>query len=204
MFRISIILAFTGVLAIACSCNRQKAPLDQFEAVNNSLEQANKQFQSKSEEGYQKIDSIYKAYPSHNENLYTSAAELKKLSAETISYIDSLKKVLLVASDDAGANYDAATKIMIDEGKGTELRGRVVNYKQEAIALVNDAEARDRINSSNLVIADAGPDKSDKWESLNFGSMPLAAVITNLSKLQADVKNTEMDILNALLKDKRK
>lgn len=40
---------------------------------------------------------------------------------------------------------------------------------------------------------------NETWETGNFYHLPLAAVITNLSKMQADVKNAEADVINTLL-----
>lgn len=41
----------------------------------------------------------------------------------------------------------------------------------------------------------------NNWESLNFYYIPLAATITNLSKLQTDVRNTESDVVSYLMAD---
>ncbi len=39
---------------------------------------------------------------------------------------------------------------------------------------------------------------TEKWANSNFQTLPLVAVITILSKMQVDVRNSEADVLNFL------
>jgi gliding motility-associated protein GldM len=131
----------------------------------------------------------------------------EKAVADTIS----LKYV------DAKDNYDEPTNLLIGSEPATpadgeltalDLKKRVAKYKEEMIKLFDDkklflpADKKDMEGKlkSGLDLPD-GVENGVKagWEVVNFFHLPLAAVIVNLTALQSQVTNAEVDVVSKLL-----
>ncbi len=112
-------------------------------------------------------------------------------------------------------NKDITTRILVDEKKGAELKGKLLETKQKMIdsytKLLNEngekfglkqEEIANRIqniaNNLPLKIDDDTWQKSGKksWEEFKFRQMPLAAVLPLMSKMQADAKSSEASLVN--------
>ncbi|HEU4470304.1 MAG TPA: gliding motility protein GldM [Flavisolibacter sp.] len=97
-------------------------------------------------------------------------------------------------------NQDIATRIMVEEGKGKELRAKLEAYKQAMVDLEKkgggDANVIREIQYA-LKQIDLGipPTKSshgnNTWESAYFSMVPTVAATTMLSKFQNDIKTAE-------------
>jgi gliding motility-associated protein GldM len=116
-------------------------------------------------------------------------------------------------------NYDTNTNLMIgaepdtprdsDNEDGNNYRAIVL--KQKLITYGDNLKAMAAGNPVVVTSVDSlfsYPEKVKdasgtitNWESLNFFHVPLAATITLLSKLQADVRNAESDVLGHLFAD---
>lgn len=116
-------------------------------------------------------------------------------------------------------NYDVNTNIMIgaepdrprdaDHEDGNNYRATVL--KQKLIAYGSNLKAMAEGNPGVQASVDSlftFPEKvkdasgtTVNWEALNFSHVPLAATTTLLSKLQADVRNAESDVLGHLFAD---
>jgi gliding motility-associated protein GldM len=129
---------------------------------------------------------------------------------------DTILNLLYVSSKD---NYDKNTNIMVgaesakpkedDHADGNNYRAAVLKqklqaYGQQVQAMVAGnpslAQAIDSLFSYPEKMKDASGTVTN-WESLNFYHVPLAATVTILSKLQADVRNAESDALGYLFAD---
>ncbi|MEM9051863.1 MAG: hypothetical protein AAGC47_07410 [Bacteroidota bacterium] len=116
-------------------------------------------------------------------------------------------------------NYDVNTNIMIgaepdkplesDHEDGNNYRAAVL--KQKLVKYGEDLKVMVAGNPSLVasidsmftypeVLRDASGTKTN-WEALNFFHVPIAATTTLLSKLQADVRNAESDVLGYLFAD---
>ncbi len=99
-------------------------------------------------------------------------------------------------------DLNGTSEFMIKQGNASVLKEKIVTYKNEMVALLGDND--DYITQtilSTLETADPhGVKVSDKktWESVHFENTPLAAILTVLSKIQIDVKNTEANVLSYL------
>jgi gliding motility-associated protein GldM len=131
----------------------------------------------------------------------------EKAVADTIS----LKYV------DAKDNYDVPTEVLIGSEPATPIDGemtalglkkKVAKYKEEMIKLFDDkklflpADKKDMEGKlkAGLDLPD-GVENGVKagWEVVNFYHLPLAAVIVNLTALQSQVTNAEVDAVSKLL-----
>lgn len=130
---------------------------------------------------------------------------------------DSLKEKLQYV--DSKDNYDEPTRIMIGDdaanpkdGEFTakELRGKIEGLRDGLIKLFSPEDKfRPDVRKSiieNIEKALTPPEKiviaadgtQESWELANFYHLPLAAVVTNLSKIQTDIRNIEADVVRAL------
>jgi gliding motility-associated protein GldM len=131
----------------------------------------------------------------------------EKAVADTIS----LKYV------DAKDNYDEPTNLLIGSEAATpidgeltalDLKKRVAKYKEEMIKLFDDKKLflpTDKKDMEGKLKAGLDlPDGVENgvkagWEVVNFYHLPLAAVVVNLTALQSQITNAEVDVVSKLL-----
>ncbi len=216
-------LVLTALLAM----NVSKDILDAFIVVNGGIENSTKSFSEKTGIYYSAFSSaaaesdIAKEYQEKafkvknmSEELYTHIAELKKQLIKQTDGLpdgapDSLFHISKVQSKD---NYDVPTLVMgladpakpkDGEWSAVDLKNKINTFKDEILALFNEnKEAQEMMKQSLSVLETPDPAKGsgdDKnWESANFYHVPLAAVITILSKIQSDVRSAEAEAVAKL------
>ena len=132
-----------------------------------------------------------------SDDLYNLAAELKLAIAKEADGSDGDPRNLRNKED-----LEAANQVMLapGRGRGQELFEAVNNYREQMMKMVTDEELRKNL-SSNLMTAIPEKEKTlgKNWQEYMFESMPAAAAITLLSKLQSDVRDTEGEILHMLV-----
>lgn len=90
------------------------------------------------------------------------------------------------------SSTDISARLMINEGRGKDLRILVTETKAALLKLTNNEV------SLSLDAADPAPRAGIKrtWEEVNFGDgIPLTAAITALEKINADAKNAESAVV---------
>ncbi|MCF8461987.1 MAG: hypothetical protein K9G46_14800 [Flavobacteriales bacterium] len=126
--------------------------------------------------------------------------------------VDSVFGLKNVNSKD---NYDIPTNIMIggDEGKlkegphtAFELAAKLTEFKKGLIAKLDPAKGQSIIDALNLnfntdTLLRISASEKQSWHLANFYHIPLAAVITNLTKIQTDVRNAESDVVKYLFRE---
>jgi gliding motility-associated protein GldM len=99
-------------------------------------------------------------------------------------------------------DLNGTSEFMIKQGNAAILKEKIIAYKNEMVELLgNDDDYIKQTILSTLETDDPlGERVSDKktWESMHFENTPLAAILTVLSKIQIDVKNSEANILSYL------
>ena len=92
------------------------------------------------------------------------------------------------------------SEIMILNGKAGELKKKIDNYRDFLINITFDVSVKhtleEILNTYDTVLKTG---IAHTWESHNFERLPLIAVITNLSRLQNNVRNAEAYIVQNLL-----
>ncbi|MBV6485121.1 MAG: hypothetical protein KFKLKKLM_01674 [Flavobacteriales bacterium] len=216
-------LVLTALLAL----NVSKDILDAFIVVNDGIENSTVTFADKTSIYYSKfaaaaLDSeTAKPFKEKADNV-------KKMSDELYEYIHKLKKHLVTVIDkvpegspdslyhisnvQSKDNYDMPTLIMgLDEpanpknGEFTavELRGKINKFQADLLDMFKEnKEVQDLMQKSLAVLntEDFGVVNGTKetWETGNFYHVPLAAVITILSKIQSDVRTAEAEAVSKL------
>jgi gliding motility-associated protein GldM len=105
-----------------------------------------------------------------------------------------------VASNiDAKDNQDIGGQVMVLGGKGEELRQKVDGFRDFLLDNIDDdhptlkAAIEKNLNTANPPPLPDGTKQS--WVSQNFEHIPLVGVVTMLTKLQTDIRNSEADIV---------
>jgi gliding motility-associated protein GldM len=111
---------------------------------------------------------------------------------------------------DSKDNYDTPTTIMINDGKATELKQKIQEYREFVVGTLEDAGARDYTkhvglltdtdpNGNKIVYTDADGQEIS-WEEKNFSHIILVAEMAILNKLVGEVQTTEFDAVSELFK----
>ncbi len=154
------------------------------------------------------------------------------------SYVDELRNELIDAAgnqngevddDDYTVSYgkrvpkgkknkDVTTRMLVDEGRGEELKAKIIETKDELVGIytkllqehgekfgLREQEIQNRIQNigQNLPFGiddETWKDSKDKksWADFKFRQMPLAAVLPLMSQMQSDAKSSEAALVNSM------
>src|SRR5690606_21766776 len=101
-------------------------------------------------------------------------------------------------------DLNGTSEYMIKQKNAEVLKEKISNYKNELVGLLDeeDVDLKETVLNALETADPKGNAKqgSDKktWESMHFENTPMAAILTVLSKIQIDVKNSESNVLNYL------
>jgi gliding motility-associated protein GldM len=210
-------LILTAMLAL----NVSKEAVEAFKKVDKGLTRTIANYASKNSIIYEAFDkkaaeNAVKGGPARDK-----AYEVKQRADELFNYIQDLKIEIINKAEKPGNLAVNGKEINIDEvkkiddnnvpseiliganenGKANDLKALIASYRDDMIQIVNGKnlsieeslksifDTRDGLNKSN---------EKERWENLNFQTLPLVAVVTILSKMQVDVRNAETDVLTFL------
>jgi gliding motility-associated protein GldM len=211
-------LVLTALLALNVSVEI----LNAFLVVNDSMETTNQVFATKTEGLYRQFETQYTQSPDKVGPFWNKAKEVKKLSGEMKDYIVNMKYDMIAFSERIPVaeakskslrelkgkdKYDQTTSYFIgssedgSRGKSRELKNRIIKYKQDLINLV-DPNRRSMIKLGLDIdgpFYNASGKKEPNWEMHNFYRTILAADVTILNKLIAEVQNAEQDVVTQFM-----
>ncbi len=115
-------------------------------------------------------------------------------------------------------NKDVTTRMLVDEGRGEELKAEIQGTKEELVKIYTDLlkehgsdfglkeeEIQNRIQNigNNLPFGiddETWRDSKDKksWADFKVRQMPLAAVLPLMSQMQSDAKSSEAALVNSM------
>ena len=207
-------LVLTALLAL----NISKDILDAFILVNNGLENTVVNYDEKNKSLYEEFDEAKAIDPNKVTSFWEKAQKSKSFSQDIILYLEKLKRKLIKETDDISQseadtiqlkyvnnkdNYDIPTHLLIGQsedgskGLARELKEELISYKKAMTNLFTEEEKKTLtldLTTENIQTTDG----IQNWEMGNFYHTPLAASITLLSKIQADIKNVEFEVVNKL------
>lgn len=220
-------LVLTALLAM----NVSKDILNAFVIINEGLQVTNQNFMAKNEFTYAQFEKAKANDPAKVTDFYNKAMRAKGLSDEIYLHIEELKKYLIAVTAgkagieeveddslfnlrnvDSKDNYDIPTLWLVGsdpqapkeaEWSALELKSKIENFKSEMLYLFDNEEERAALQLGLATEGDFGKEDGvpQTWVTANFYHLPLAAVVTNLSKMQADIRNAEADIIKALYRN---
>ena len=210
-------LVLTALLAL----NVSKEILDAFLVVNESMETTNDNFAKKLDNTYSKFVIQYQLNPNKVGPFWEKAQKAHELSDKMVKYIDSIKYVVIMRTEKLESmdearklnlrvakrkdNYDTPTRFFIGSspdgsaGESRILKNRIEIYKKQMLELV-DPKFRGAIK---IGMDTKGPfydrdGATQSWEMHNFYRTILAATVTILNKIKAEVYNAEFDVISNL------
>lgn len=204
-------LFYTALLALNVSSEIVTA----FVKIDESIQKTTINFSAKTQSLYGRIDASVADQPGKYTQLAKQAHDIEKESNEFFQNIEDLKLQILRESQGPEASLEdeikkkddlhAATIVMVGEGgpmMGKELRGWLDSYRELLLGIVQDTSLTVYKNiAKNLEAKDQLDNKEEPWtweETLCRG-MPMIGTLAMLSKLQADIRNSEADVLEFMI-----
>jgi gliding motility-associated protein GldM len=212
-------LVLTAMLAL----NVSKEVLDAFTLVDGGLTTTTENFAAKNEGLYDKFNIAFEQNPEKVGDWKTRAEEVRAQSNELYEFLN-LCKIEIVSKKDEEAIHDGEVhladvrvkddtnfpaEIMLVNNRGSELKGKIEEYREFLLSMIEDQETYSTtVEAIEGTLSTDVPDVlhhnlnngfTPTWESTYFENLPLASVITLLSKMQGDVRNVEAEMLNFLL-----
>jgi gliding motility-associated protein GldM len=184
--------------------------LDAFRNLTVSLETSTKNVQSTVSNTFASFEATkLKNDPVRAKPVYERANQVKQYAADLDKYINDIKDLFVKegggieeASGDVKARADIAIspRLMINQHRAADLRKKIEDTRNKILATLDDKERE----GLKLALNAQDPPKragiKTTWEEDNFGDgIPLTAAITALTKIQADLKNTESDVVKKIL-----
>jgi len=204
-------LFYTALLALNVSSEIVNA----FVKIDDSIKKTTVNFSAKTQSLYAKIDAKAQEQPGKYGALAEQAHQIESMSNRIFNDIDRLKLMIVQESQGPEATLEdeikkkddlhAATIVMVGDGgrmMGDSLRGWMEEYSATLLGVIEDTSLTVYKNvGKNLEIVDHLDDPEEPWtwqETLCRG-MPMIGTLALLSKLQADIRNAEADVLEFMI-----
>ena len=142
---------------------------------------------------------------------YDKSQEVKQMSDNLYNLIDELKVAIVQEADGKDGDVqnirnkddiEAANQVMLapGRGRGKELFDEITAYRNKMLQMVTNYRQKKTI-ASNLStdLPDNAQTMGKNWQEYMFESMPAAAAVTLLSKMQSDVRYAEGEVLHTLV-----
>jgi gliding motility-associated protein GldM len=121
-----------------------------------------------------------------------------RISTDQFLFITENRDTLVIRKED---DLNVPSEVMITQKKAEELKSKINQYRESLIGLLSEDDV-ELINTINQELDTSDPPvdlreggEKKSWEVLHFENKPLVAVITLLSKIQIDVRNSEANIV---------
>jgi gliding motility-associated protein GldM len=199
-------LVLLGLIAL----NVPDSLLDAFKNITDSLSLSKNNVQTGIGNTFDAFEKTkLKEQPERATPIYNRAKEASKVANSLSDYVESLKKSLIEEGGGFDANIndykgradmDVSARFMINQKNGATLRKRIAETREK---LMNLLDPQDRQSEKFSLEANDPPRNGDvkkSWEEANFGDgIPMGAAITALTKIQADAKNAESEVVKKIL-----
>ncbi len=211
-------LVLTAMLAL----NVSKEAVEAFKKVDKGLTMTIANYALKNDVIYKEFDRAAAENPTKAGKYKTSAYQVKERADEAFNFIQGLKiEIIKKAEKDPETPAVKGTEVIIEEvkriddtnvpseiliganenGKANDLKALLSEYRQFLIGVLDgknpttEAELKSSLSTEDGKNADG---EKERWENLNFQTLPLVAVICILSEQQVNVRNAETEVLNYL------
>ena len=200
-------LVFIAMLAM----NMSKEVLSAFGFMNVKLTENNASTTAKNNDAYENLALKASEQAAKFGELNKDAIKIKGYSSEFYIYLDELKAKLTADIEDKTDFEKMDKTATLDElffkgdeftPAGQEFLDKINTYRTNVIgALGADSDFTPILNKrfSTKDVVDADTKKSIPWLKARYEGFPLVASLTSFTQIQADVKNTESDIITKLL-----
>ena len=199
------------VLMAMLALNVSNEVLNGFSIVEESLNRTTANAAKENQAIYDDFAEQMKKNPQKVKQWYDKSQQVKQMSDGLYQLAAELKQAIVEEADGKDGDVqnirnkedlEAANQVMLSpsRGRGQELREAIDQYREQLLKMVIDEHQKQTI-ASNLtteIPADART-LGKNWQEYMFESMPAAAAVTLLSKLQNDVRYAEGEVLHTLV-----
>jgi gliding motility-associated protein GldM len=210
-------LVLTAMLAL----NVSKEAVEAFKKVDKGLTQAVANYAIKNDLIYQEFDRAAAENPAKAGKFKTTAYQVKERADEAFNFIQGLKIEIITKAEGPETPAVKGNEVIIEEvkriddtnipseiliganenGKANDLKAILAEYREFLIGTLEgkNPTAEEALRTS--LNTDDGKNKdgaTERWENLNFQTLPLVAVVCILSEFQLNIRNGETEVLNYL------
>lgn len=200
-------LVFIAMLAM----QMDKEVLSAFGFMNEKLETNNISTTEKNNAAYANLAVKASEQTAKFGELNQQAKKIKEYSADFYTYLADLKNKMTADLEDKKA-YESMDKTEFLNSyffagdkyteEGQEFLNKIDSYRTNLINVVGENSQfaptiKDRFSTAPVKNSKTGI--TVEWLNARYEGFPLVASLTNLTQMQADIKNTESDIVSALL-----
>lgn len=215
-------LVLTALLAL----NINKEIINAFVTINDSVEKSNTNLTDRNNQTYQAFKKQLDNDPVKTKPFYDKAMSIKVLSDSMVSFMEGVKKQLVVKADGLKPgekipelremqkmdDYDTPTELMVgseQDGKGhlaSKLKDKMNEYKKSVIKQLDAKDVAAYTKRFDDLINTKDPDPKTvvegrkTWEMGTFYHNPVVASVALLTKMQSDVKNAEAEVTTHILR----
>jgi gliding motility-associated protein GldM len=200
-------LVFIAMLAM----QMDKEVLSAFGFMNEKLEANNVSTSEKNNLAYANLETKASEQAAKFADLNNKASKVREYSADFYRYLEALKSEMTSDLEDKTA-YESMDKTdFLDtyffkgDGyteKGQEFLNTINSYKDDVVSTIGkDSQFTPTVISrfSTEPVKNSKTKKTERWLKARFEGFPLVSSLTNFTQMQADIRNTEADIVSALL-----
>ena len=199
------------VLMAMLALNVSNEVFNGFSIVEESLNRTTSNSAKENLAIYEDFDTQMKANPQKVKAWYDKAQQVRQMSDSLFNFAAELKQAIVIEAD--GKNGDvtdiknkedleAANQVILSpsRGQGRQLYEAINSFRERMLKMVTDEKQREII-ASNLTTEVPKNALGKNWQEYMFESMPAAAAVTLLSKLQSDVRYAEGEVLHTLVQN---
>jgi gliding motility-associated protein GldM len=199
------------VLMAMLALNVSNEVLNGFSIVEESLNRTTSNSAKENLAIYEDFDAQMKANPQKTKEWFEKAQMVRQISDSLFNFAAELKQAIAVEADGEDGDVtairnkedlEAANQVMLSpsRGQGKALYQAINTFRERMLMMVTD-EKQKEIIASNLTTAVPHNALGKNWQEYMFESMPAAAAVTLLSKLQSDVRYAEGEVLHTLVQN---
>ncbi|WP_299059892.1 gliding motility protein GldM [uncultured Polaribacter sp.] len=199
-------LVFIAMLAM----NMSKEVLSSFGFMNEKLTENNISTTAKNNEAYANLATKASEQAAKFGPLKLKADKIKQYSADFYQYLEELKSKMTADIVDK-KDYESMDKTaFLDEyffkgdkftKEGNEFLAKINGYRTDVNAVLGNGNKFSSVLDKRFSTK-AQTNRDDKkipWLEYRYKGFPLVASLANITQMQADIKNTESDIISNLL-----
>lgn len=199
------------VLMAMLALNVSNEVLNGFSIVEESLNRTTSNSAKENQAIYEDFETQLKANPQKTKQWYDKAQQVRQMSDSLYNFAAELKQAIVYEADGKDGDVtniknkedlEAASQVMLspNHGQGQNLFNAINSFRENMLKLVTDQKQR-AIIASNLTTEVPRNGLGKNWQEYMFESMPAAAAVTLLSKLQSDVRYAEGEVLHTLVQN---
>ncbi|MBO4613146.1 MAG: gliding motility protein GldM [Bacteroidaceae bacterium] len=199
------------VLMAMLALNVSSDVLKGFTLVADKLDLSTQNAIQTNEVIYRNFEEQMQKNPTKVKQWYDKAQYVRQMSDSLYNLAEELKEAIVKKSDGKEGDVhniknqedlEAATSVMLAPrtGRGKELYDAVNSFRDRITKMVTNKAQRKIIESNlNTEVPQKEKLQGKNWQEYMFESMPTAAAVTLLTKLQSDVRSAEGEVLHTLV-----